>query len=69
MHVADCGMETLQPMLIGNTDAEFSPAQVPTVLNCSASPQLPKDLTSEQLAAILTAIGYTCPSKEAARVR
>ena len=63
--VADGGVATLQPMLIGNTDAEFGSLNT----NCTGSIQLPKGLTPEQLATVASALAFTCPAKEAARVR
>jgi len=66
-HVADREMSTLQPMLIGNTDAEFGPGVINP--NCTGGIQLPKGLTPEQLAVVVSAVAFTCPAKEAARVR
>jgi len=65
---AENGLFAKLPMLIGNTDAEFGPGGGLNS-NCSGGIQFPKGLTQEQLATIAGAIVFTCPAKEAARIR
>lgn len=65
---ADSGSFAKLPMLIGNTDEEFGPDGVITP-ECIVDAPIQKYFTAEQLASIASAILFTCPAKEAARIR